>query len=439
MKNVLADPNRFFSELSEKGMSVKGRHIVLTILLLALLLPLTSADMSPRGTMQFNRIYETSEPVTLIDYRLIRYEDEQCLNEIELRRFERFGCAQKECQASVFPMKYNRLILNFSDRERQSGVFNISNYGAAFDVHVTDSKLIVVDATPISVVIFCAMPGFALLFTLNIILELIISLIFIAVLDKPMKVIAAVSIANLISFPVLWQLLAFGDEFLLLLEALIVLFEGLFIYYFMKKVIPIHQSLTLSLILNICSFIFGMLLGLGPNWRIIPFFSILLAVIVLSILALTYLKKRYPARFIRVFTISIMVLACVVAGLLVMNLIAIANGPLISTHKLSCEPEYYASITTEELREFPHLANAIKQGKFVEMKREEADRLLAYLRVKQSGPQTSSSSKKLYVRVKGEYYGVRTGVMKTLHIRVSSTSQNLAIFVPFYHPVLNRQ
>ena len=32
-----------------------------------------------------------------------------------------------------------------------------------------------------------------------------------------------------------------------------------------------------------------------------------------------------------------------------------------------------------------------------------------------------------------------TGVMKTLHIRVSSTSQNLAIFVPFCHPVLNRQ
>jgi len=37
------------------------------------------------------------------------------------------------------------------------------------------------------------------------------------------------------------------------------------------------------------------------------------------------------------------------------------------------------------------------------------------------------------------YYRVEAGVMKTLHIRVSSTSQNLAIFVPFCHPVLNRQ
>ncbi len=388
------------------AMSVKRRHVVLTILLLALLLPLASADIGPKGTVQFNLIYETSEPVTLTDSRLIGYEDEHCISEIEFRSFERFECAQKECRSSIFPKQYYRLILDFSDRERQSNVFNITNYGTEFDVRVTDSELIVEDATPISVAIFYAMPDFALLFTLNIILELIISLIFIAVLNKSMKVIAAVIIANLISFPVLWQLLASGAEFLLLFEALIVLFEGLFIYYFMKKVIPIYQSLTLSLILNICSFIFGMLLGLGPNWRIVPFFSIMLAIIVLSIPALTYLKKRYSARFIRVFTISIMVLACAVAGLLVMD--RIAGGPLLSTHKLSCEPEYYSNITAEELQKFPHLANAIKQGKFVEMKNVEADRLLDYIRDRQSEQHTSSSPQKLYVRVKDEYYEVRT-------------------------------
>ncbi|MEA3283283.1 MAG: hypothetical protein U9Q68_12175 [Euryarchaeota archaeon] len=385
---------------------MKRSHIVLSILLLSLLIPLASADSGPRGTVQFNLIYETSEPVTLIDYRITGYEDEQCISEIDLRNFKQFECAQKECRTRMFPGRYNRLILNFSDRDRQSEVFNVSNYGAEFDVRVTDSELIVEDVTPISVLIFYAMPDFALLFTLNILLELILSLIFIAVLNKPMKVIAAVIIANLISFPVLWQLLAFDDEFFLLFEALIVLFEGLFIYYFMKKVIPIYQSLTLSLILNICSFIFGMLLGLGPNWRIVPFFSILLAIIVLSILALTYLRKRYSARFIRVFTIAIMVLACAVAGLLVMD--RIAGGPLLSAHKLSCEPEYYTNITAEELREFPQLANTIKHGKFVEMKNVEADRLLDYIIEGQSEQHTSSSPQKLYVRVKDEYYEVRT-------------------------------
>ncbi|RZN33962.1 MAG: hypothetical protein EF813_10360 [Methanosarcinales archaeon] len=174
----------------------------------------------------------------------------------------------------------------------------------------------------------------------------------------------------------------------------------------MKKAIPIYQSLALSLILNICSFVFGMLLGLGINWRIVPFFLILLAIIVLSILILTYLRERYSARFIRVFTISIMVLACAVAGLLVMD--RLAGESLLSTHKISCEPEYYANITTEELREFPHLANAIKQGKFIEMKTVEADQLLDYIKEKQSEQHTSSSPKKLYVRVKDEYYEVRT-------------------------------
>jgi len=149
---------------------MKRSRIVLAILLLALLLPIASADAGPRGTVQFNLIYKTSEPVTLIDYRITGYNDEQCISEIELRNFKQFECAQKECQASIFPGRYNRLILNFSDRERQSEVFDISNYGAEFDVRVTDSELIVEDATPISVLIFYAMPDFTLLFTLNILL-----------------------------------------------------------------------------------------------------------------------------------------------------------------------------------------------------------------------------------------------------------------------------
>nr|QNO47205.1 hypothetical protein ADAEDOLL_00011 [Methanosarcinales archaeon ANME-2c ERB4]QNO47248.1 hypothetical protein FPGOGKGP_00007 [Methanosarcinales archaeon ANME-2c ERB4] len=307
MKHALADPDRFFSELSEKGMSVKGRHIVLAILPLATLLPLASADLGPKGTVQFNLIYETSEPVTIIDSRLIRCEDEQCINEIELRRLERIRCAQNECRARTFSGGYNRIIINFSDRERQSNVFKVSKYGAVFDVHVTDSELIVEDIT----VAFYTMPGFALFFILNILVELMIALIFIAVLDKQMKVVAAVLIANIVSFPALWQLLASGVEFLLLLEALIVLFEGVVIYYFMKKVIPIYQLSILSLIMNLCSFISGNLLVYVLNWEVVSLIPIMLAVIILSVLALTYLKKRYSARFIRVFTISIMVLACV--------------------------------------------------------------------------------------------------------------------------------
>ncbi len=382
-------------------MNVKGRRIALTILLFSLLLPLASADMGPKGITQFNLIYETSDPVTIIDSRLIKYEDEQCLNETELRRFERFGCAQKECRAKMFSGSYNRISINFSDRERQSNVFNISKHRTVFDVHVTDSELIVEETT----VAFYTLPGFALFFILNILLELIIALIYIAVLDKPMKVIAAVLIANLISFPALWQLLASGAEFLLLLEALIVLFEGAVIYYFMKKVIPIYQLLILSLIMNLCSFIFGNMLVYVLNWGVVSLLPIILAVIILSVLALAYLKKSYSARFIRVLTISLMVLVCAVTGLIVMD--QMNRFELLSAHKLSCEPEYYATVTAEDLREFPHLADAIKQGTFIEMKREEEDRLLAYLRVKQSGPQTSSS-KKLYVRVKGEYYEVRT-------------------------------
>ena len=55
--NVLTTPDRLFSKLSEKGMSMKRRHIVLAILILSILLPLASADICPKGTVQFNLIY----------------------------------------------------------------------------------------------------------------------------------------------------------------------------------------------------------------------------------------------------------------------------------------------------------------------------------------------------------------------------------------------
>jgi hypothetical protein len=86
----------------------------------------------------------------------------------------------------------------------------------------------------------------------------------------------------------------------------------------------------------------------------------------------------------------------------------LSGGPLLSAHKLSCEPEYYVDMTAEELQEFPHLTKAITQGKFIEMSREEEDRLLDHIKAGQSEQQTPASSKKLYVRVKGEYYEVRT-------------------------------
>ena len=389
---------------------MKRRHIVLAILILALLLPLASADICPKGTVQFNLIYETSEPVTLIDSRLIRYEDEQCLHEIEFYSFERFEYAQNECRSSAFPQQYNQLIINFSDRQRQSDVFSITSYGTEFDVHVTDSELIVEETTPISVVIFYAMPDFALFLMMTIILELLIAMTFVVVLDKPMKVVVAVLIANLISFPAFWQFMAYSPESgnFLILEAFVVVFEGFFIYYFMKKVIPIYRSLALSLILNLGSFLSGMILMFSLGWTaIIRFIPIMSVVIILSILALIYLKKRYSARRIEVLTISIMVvLACAVTGLLVMD--HLSGGPLLSAHKLSCEPEYYADMTAEELQEFPYLAKAITQGKFIEVSREEEDRLLDHIKAGQSEQQTPASSKKLYVRAKGEYYEVRT-------------------------------
>ncbi|MHC1599975.1 MAG: hypothetical protein ACXQS5_04040 [Candidatus Methanospirareceae archaeon] len=44
IRDVLTDPDRFFSGLSTRGANLKRAHVIMAILLLSLFLPLASAD-----------------------------------------------------------------------------------------------------------------------------------------------------------------------------------------------------------------------------------------------------------------------------------------------------------------------------------------------------------------------------------------------------------
>lgn len=391
---------------------MKRSRIVLAILLLALLLPLTSADMGPRDAQRFNLIYETSEPVTLIDCQLIKCEDEECHNRELLNpdRYECFECAQKECRLEYVHSRHNMLIINFSDRERQSNVFKLNEYSTEFDVRVTDSELIVGDAMPLAIATFTKLPG-AISLLMTTILELIAALIFIAVMDKPMRILLAVLIGNLISFPSLMQLVNHigGSDtiifIILVFEVFVVLFEGFVMYLFAKKTMSIPQSLGLSLLMNSTSFLIGMVLpigrvSLGPLFRIV---LSLLIVLFISLLLYNYLKERASIRPLRTLVISFMVLCCVVSAGLVSSCI-IDRGRGVMVHELGCEPEYYANMTGEELQDFPALAVAIDKGKIIPTSFDECKKLRDLIK-RRAGYSTADE---YCIRVEGEYYEVRT-------------------------------
>lgn len=101
---------------------------------------------------------------------------------------------------------------------------------------------------------------FAIYLILAIIFELIAGFVFCLITKTSKKILIWIVFANLISFTIFSLLLQpamdlFGFLAILYLEFLVVVFEGYFIYYFNKQYISLPKSLTLSVIMNIFSFI----------------------------------------------------------------------------------------------------------------------------------------------------------------------------------------
>jgi hypothetical protein len=102
--------------------------------------------------------------------------------------------------------------------------------------------------------------GIAIFLVLAIIFELIIGYIFCLITKTSKKILLWIVLANLISYPIFSFLLAPAMELLgllaiLILEILVVFFEGFFIYYFNKEYVTFTRSLSLSLVMNIFSLI----------------------------------------------------------------------------------------------------------------------------------------------------------------------------------------
>ena len=223
---------------------------------------LVSADLGPKPTMKFDLTYETQNQVTLIGGEQFQCEDKNCEDIKPLGEYgpQRFTCQDNFCRSLAYGYSpYQKLVLNFSDRTRESQIFHTESFNAEFNVKVTDSQLLIEETTPIT----SKGTSFIKALIITLILELLVALIYLFSTKISKKILFYVLIANIISLPIVWflfpsiKIMPLVFLIFIISEIFAVVFEAYFIYYLNKDIITLRKSFTLSLIMNLVSLFIG--------------------------------------------------------------------------------------------------------------------------------------------------------------------------------------
>lgn len=255
-------------------MNIKKLFLIILFILFAINI---FADLGPKPTMNFYIKYNTTNNITLLDAKQYECEDINC-EEIKLLEDygpQRFICKNDSfCHSLAYSyLPYQKLVLRFSDKKRETSIFNSKSFNAEFEIIVTDSgllmgelgsNLLVENNNEIS---FFSNKLFAFFKSLviTLFLELIVAYIYLFRTKISKKVLNYIFIVNLISLPFVWfvfPLFEFISIKLLLFiisEIFVILFEAYFVYKFNKSIFSFKKILVLSIIMNFVSVILGRL------------------------------------------------------------------------------------------------------------------------------------------------------------------------------------
>jgi hypothetical protein len=239
--------------------------LLLTLINLLLPLSLVKADMGPKPTMQFNFKFQ-GHPIAILGGQQLECEDSACVDGKPLRVGGpmRFYCTADSCGSLAYGYKpYNKLVIQFADRTRESNVFQKRSFSAVYDVTVTESGL-QIEETFANVNLLPA-----LIFTL--VVETIAAGVYLVAFRLRRGSLKWVPLASLISLPIVWFFILRSPMPALvstgIAEGFAVLFEAVFIYALSQKALSPKHAFMLSLVMNATSF----LLPFCPlTWGIFP-------------------------------------------------------------------------------------------------------------------------------------------------------------------------
>lgn len=233
----------------------------LLFLFLFLVPSLVLADIGPKPSMGFNFEYDLSGEISIVDGQLIECEDKLCKNSSPLAEMgpQRFTCQQNTCSSMSYGYKpYHKIVINFTDKQRESNIFKHSAFNSFFNVKVTHDNLLVIDKSPITS--RYRLSGFLLAFFLTIIIELIVAFIYTRIHKTPSRLLKAVLLGNIISIPIMWfiyPLFKFIPYIYFAFEVVVITIESIIIFKMNKELISKQEAFKLGIIMNIISIIIG--------------------------------------------------------------------------------------------------------------------------------------------------------------------------------------
>jgi len=236
--------------------------VFIPALIISFCIPLTTvlADTGPNPKMDFEIQYNIAS-VTLESAKLMFCEDLDC--KVSQEVMGPFRCDQNSCSYRYGGNAYYKLVITYSDKTRESKVFQKTRYNSSFTVIVNQDGLQVTEnwsGLPYE-------PGnqivvFLVALAITIPIELLVAVIFLKIRKQLYKAIIIIT-ANLITLPIVWFIFPFirldGFVVLFLGEIFALLFETWYIRRNYENMSYI-TSFWLSLSMNLASFLIPALL-----------------------------------------------------------------------------------------------------------------------------------------------------------------------------------
>lgn len=180
-------------------------------------------------------------------------------------------CSNSSCNFSYMPPREFKLAVFIPSINKVFITNEISrtNFNSRYKVELfSDGSSKISETT--SILPSDKISSFVRAFLVTIILELLVSLIYISMCKLPKKILAYILLANIISLPIVWFIFPLvrlpSLAIIVMSEVFAILFETYFVYFLNKQVISFKQSLTLNILTNFVSLIIGgfvyMFLGL---------------------------------------------------------------------------------------------------------------------------------------------------------------------------------
>ena len=238
---------------------------LLPFIIAMLLLPtgVVHADIGPKPTMDFAFEYEI-DPVSIVEGQLIQCDDESCTTGEPLEKVgpQEFSCTENSCYSMAYGYAdYNKLVITFADKVRESNVFTKKASEAAYKVTVSESALLVEEVGGGIAGLGCCSGLGA-----TIAVEIVVAMLYLAAFHLPRTALGWVPLSSVLTIPVVWFVfpnLGLPNGWAIgLAEGFAVLFEAGFIYLALRKTLSLRHAAALSLAMNGVSFLVGLALAL---------------------------------------------------------------------------------------------------------------------------------------------------------------------------------